>query len=79
MYSKSKQQIYLKNPVYHTQRNMKIVFNVMSRATMKYLNSSFVRGTMLWDSLPIELQTTSNALEFTKIVRTRFKQYIDLL
>ena len=56
LYYRSKNQVFVKVPVRETGANVKIVFDVMSRTTTKYLNSPFLRGAVLWDGLPVEIQ-----------------------
>ena len=58
---------------------MKVKFDIMSRATTKYLNSPFLRGTVLWDALPVEIQKVENIHKFKKQMNKRYKKYKDLL
>ena len=58
---------------------MNITFNVMSRTTTKYLNSPFLRCTVLWDVLPTEIQKAESMYEFKKQLKMRFTEYDDLL
>ena len=71
--------MYLKVPVRERRANVKIVFDVMSRTTTKYLNIPFLRGTALWDGLPVEIQKEENMCEFKKLLKPLYKQYEDLL
>ena len=71
--------MYLKTPARVTRANVKVVFDVMSRTTTKYLNSPFLRGTVLWDNLPVEMQKVENLSKFMKLLKPQYKQYYDLL
>ena len=79
LFARSKKQMYLKLPTRPTRGNVKVKFSIMSRATTKYLNSPFLRGTVLWDILPVETQKVESMYEFKKLMKLRFKQYVDLL
>ena len=49
--------MYLKIPVRNTRGNVKLIFDIMSRTTTKYLNSPFLLGgTALCDNLPVEIK-----------------------
>ena len=69
----------LKVPARATRANAKVVFDVMSRTTTKYLNSPFLRGTVLWDNLPVETQKAENMCVFKKLLKPRYNEYEDLL
>ena len=79
LFYRSKNQVHLKRSVRPTRGNMKIKFNVMSRTTTKYLNSPFLRGTVLWDVLSTEIQKAESMYEFKKQLKKRYKEYDDLL
>ena len=79
LFYRSKKRRYLKVPVRNTRGNTKVKFNVMSRTTTKYLNSPFVRGTSIWDKLPVDMQKCDTIGEFKKLLKPRYKQYEDLL
>ena len=68
---------YIKPSARPTLRNMKVKFDIMSRTTTKYLNSPFLRGTVLWDKLPAEIQKAENMYKFKKLLTRRYKEYED--
>ena len=79
IFVRSKNQTYLKVSVRETRGNVKVKFDIMSRTTTKYLNSPFLRGTVLWDKLPVETQKAESMYEFKRLLKPRYKQYEDLL
>ena len=79
LFHRSKKQRHLKISARTTRGNMKVKFDIMSRTTTKYLNSPFLRGTVLWDKLPAEIQKTETIYKFKKMLTRRYTEYEDLL
>ena len=79
LFHRSKNPIYLKIPVRPTRANVKVNFIIMSRTTTKYLNSPFIRGTIIWDNLPVEVQKSRSICEFKKKLTPVYNRYEDLL
>ena len=80
LFHRSKKPVYLKTPVRNTRANTKVKVDVMSRTTTKYLNSPFLRGTVLWDNLSVESHKSRNVYEFKKrMLRPLYGHFEDLL
>ena len=47
--------------------------------TTKYLDSPLLRGTVIWDILPVEVQKSGNMSDFKKSLNLHYKHYEDLL
>ena len=75
MYHQSKNEQNIKVPNRHTRGADKVVFNVPTRCSRKYLKSPFYVGTQLWNSLPETSQRSDNLLKFEKKISPLYKLY----
>ena len=56
--------------------------NIFARETfncVKYKNSSYNKGSLLWDSLPVVAWNSVNMIEFERQLGVAYKQYVDEL
>ena len=75
MYYQSKKECNIKEPNRHTRAADKIVFDIPSRCTAKFLNSSYYIGSQLWDTLPGDTQRMENLSDFEKSISPLYKTY----
>ena len=75
MYYQSKKMENLKEPNRHTRATEKIVFKIPTRCTTKFLNSSYFRGTQLWNNLPRNIQCSETMFKFEKSIAPLYKTY----
>ena len=64
MYLHSKHEANIEKPVRLTRAVTKIVFKTAPKCTRKYLGSPFYEGTLLWNDLSSEQQSTDTVLQF---------------
>ena len=75
MYHQSKKLQNIKTAVRPTRAAEKVVFNIPSKCTTKYLNSSYYLGTQIWDNLNGDIQRSENVMEFEKSIAPLYKTY----
>ena len=46
---------------------------------VKYKNSPYYKGSLLWDSLPVNIRNSTTLLEFKKNLNTIYKEYNDVM
>ena len=46
---------------------------------VKYKNSPYYKGSLLWDSLPVNIRNNTTLLEFKKNLNTIYKEYNDVI
>ena len=54
-------------------------FKLTSKCTGKYMNSPMYRGSILWDTLPVDIQRSLSIRTFTKQICNMNRVYVDLL
>ena len=75
IYHQSKNPSNIKAPTRPTRAGEKIVFNIPTRCTTKYLNSPYYLGTQIWDNLPVDTQRMNSIRRFEKCVDSLYKVY----
>ena len=70
---------YLKKPARVLRGNLKIKFKLMLRCTRKYLKSPLYRDSILWDTIPQDIQRSVSINAFTKHVSLTNCEYVDLI
>ena len=75
MYQQSKNIYNIKVPVRPTRATEKIVFNIPTRCTTKYLSSCYYLGTQLWNKLTENTQRMANIKGFEKCIMPMYKVY----
>ena len=75
MYQQSKNVSNKKAPARRTRAAEKIVFNIPTRCTTKYLNSPYYLGTQLWNNLSGDTQRMDNIRRFEKCVAPLYRVY----
>ena len=75
MYQQSKNDENIKVAVRPTRAAEKIVFNVPTRCTQKYLNCSYYLGVQMWNGLTENTQRTENIKKFEKCIAPLYKTY----
>ena len=74
-YSKNVNQV----PARLTRAGAKVVFDIPSRCTDKYLNSPLYKGCQIWDLLPEDVQRSDTLAEFIRHVYYRYAEYRNVL
>ena len=75
MYRQSKNGKNVKEPTRHMRAAEKIVFNIPSRCTTRFLNSFYYIGTHTWNSLPANVQRLENMLKFENNIAPLYRLY----
>ena len=75
MYQQSKNVNNIKVKIRPTRAAEKIVFNVPTKCTTKYLNSPYYVGTQLWNNLNEMTQRKENIFEFEKSIAPMYRLY----
>ena len=75
MYHQSKNDENIKVAKRHTRATEKIVFNIPTRCTPKYLNSSYYLGSQMWNNLNEATQRMEDIKKFEKSVASLYKTY----
>ena len=78
MYLHSTVEGNIKVPQRVTRNNTKLVFNTATRCTGKYLNSPFYKGTVLWNSLDVELQRANNVNFYMRDIKKSYRNYQEI-
>ena len=78
MYLYSKNDANIKKPVRPTRAMSKIVFTTPSKCTGKYMTSPFYKGTLLWNSLDIDIQRSYNVYKFTGSLKKLYNGYQEI-
>ena len=78
MYLHSKVEVNVKIARRVTRAVTKIVFNTATRCTGKYLNSPFYKGTLIWNSLDVGLQTANNVDIFMNGIKMLYRNYQEI-
>ena len=75
MYQQSKNISNIKTAARPTRAAQKIVFNIPTRCTNKYLSSPYFLGTQIWNKLAGETQRMESMKRFEKCVAPLYKLY----
>ena len=75
MYYHSKNAKNIKIANRHTRAADKVVFNVPTKCSTKYLKSAYYIGTQTWNSLSGNTQRSETLLQFEKSVSPLYKVY----
>ena len=77
LYECSTDRQYLKTNMNRTRAESKIVFDIPDKCTTTFLNSTFYRGTQIWNSLPENVQRSVNIDVFSRYIKPRYSQYVN--
>ena len=67
----------LRVPGRQTRAADRIQFHVERFKVCKYKNSPFYKGVELWNLLPLDIATTDSIYQFKKLLKSRFKDFVD--
>ena len=77
MYYQSKIGENIKVATRPTRAGGKIVFNIPSKCTTKYLNSPYYIGVQLWNKLGGDVQRLESIMQFERNIMPLYKTYQD--
>ena len=69
LFDRSKNGVYIKEPVGDLRKNSKIKFKLMTKCTEKYQDSPFYRGCVLWAKLSADLQKCIKTQRFRSEIK----------
>ena len=75
MYHQSKNKENIKVANRPTRATEKVVFNIPSRGTNKFLASPYYLGTQIWNGLDGNIQQTNSMMEFERNILPLYKVY----
>ena len=75
MYYQSKKARNVKKSERQTRAAEKVVFNIPSRCTTKFLSSAYYIGTQLWNELSLDVQRSENIMKFDKSISPLYNVY----
>ena len=78
MYLYSKKESNIQIPIRVTRARTKIVFKVATKCTGKYLGSPFYKGTLLWNTLSVDLQRMQNVYKFVEGLKYMYNGYQEI-
>ena len=79
LYGYSRNRNHLKAPIRLTRAGTKVVFDIPTKCTDKYLNSPLYKGSQIWDLLPENVQRSDTLKEFIRYTYYCYAEYRNLL
>ena len=61
------------------RNNDKYIFKVDRKIGTKYQHSPYYKGTLLWNELPADIQTSNDVIRFKQMIGLRYRAYEKLI
>ena len=78
MFLHSKIDANIKKPIRVTRAVTKVIFKTATKCVGKYLNSPFYKGTLLWNSLDMDLQKVRDLKTFMECLNRLYVNYQEI-
>ena len=66
-------------PARNTRGARRDQFDVERYNNLKYKNSPFFKGSVLWNQLPLDIAQSDSIFQFKKSLKNRYNKYVDVL